>query len=77
MQRIRELQMHAFIQWGGSLSDTYHVLPLNDLKPHVESERCACEPSVENLNGGRLVTHNAYDGREFFEDDAAFDEVSH
>ena len=57
------------------MSDIYHVLPLNDLKPHVESERCRCQPTVEVVNGGRLIVHHSYDGREFFEDEAAFDEV--
>jgi hypothetical protein len=45
----------------------YHVLPLDDLKPHVMNEACACEPSTEE--GGQVIVHNAYDGREFFEDE--------
>lgn len=57
------------------MSETIHLLPLNDAKSHVESPACKCAPSVQNVEGGTLIIHNAYDGREFFEDDEAFDEV--
>jgi hypothetical protein len=50
-----------------------HALPINDLKPHAESPACKCEPRVEEVSGGKVVVHNSFDGREFFEDDAAFD----
>lgn len=54
------------------MGEIYHILPVNDLKPHAESgTRCACAPVVsENHDntGHTLVIHNAYDGREFFED---------
>lgn len=53
------------------MSETVNVLPLNDLKPHIESPACKCEPSVEIFeNGNRLVVHNSWDGREFFEDES-------
>ena len=57
------------------MSETIHVLPLNDLKPHTESVACRCVPSVENIEEGVVIVHNAYDGREFFEDEEAFDEI--
>lgn len=42
------------------------VLPLDDLKQHVEcGSYCHCKPSIKEQ--GRLIVHNAYDGREFFE----------
>lgn len=48
--------------------EIYHVLPVNDLKPHVETgTRCHCEPAVRAEGAGLLVIHNAYDGREFYE----------
>jgi hypothetical protein len=50
----------------GSMKDIYHVIPLNDLKPHTESVNCKCVPSVQE--GGKLIVHNSYDGREFFEE---------
>lgn len=49
------------------ISNTIHVLPLDDLKPHIESAACKCEPRVEDREAGTLVVHNAWDGREFFE----------
>lgn len=41
----------------------YHVTPVNDLKPHIESVDCDCNPSI--IEGVvDTVVHNAYDGRE-------------
>lgn len=48
--------------------DQIHVLPLNDLKSHVEAgEYCHCKPRIQWEVNGAVVVHNAYDGREFFE----------
>lgn len=49
--------------------EIYHVLPSDDLKPHSESAAlpCKCEPEIRRVDGGTLIIHNAYDGREFFE----------
>ena len=44
-----------------------HVLPINDVKPHKESSTCECEPRVEIVEGGMLVVHNSWDGREWVE----------
>lgn len=54
------------------MSDTYkvlHVLPAEDLEPHLESSACKCAPSVNAVEGGLLIIHNSYNGREFFEPD--------
>jgi hypothetical protein len=43
-----------------------HVVPIDDLKPHVETGQwCHCKPHIKD----GVVIHNAYDGREFFEGD--------
>lgn len=49
--------------------DTFHVVPIGDLKAHVETGVfCWCEPKVERLRPrGVLVTHNSMDGRELVE----------
>ena len=44
-----------------------HVLPVDDLKPHEESSTCKCEPRIEIVEGGMLVVHNSWDGREWVE----------
>ena len=45
-----------------------HILPLNDLKDHKESEFCDCDPEVEvQHNGDVLYIHNSFDGREAVE----------
>lgn len=49
---------------------TFHVIPLNDLKHHSEAVSCACRPRVEHAERGKIVIHNAYDGREFHEESA-------
>lgn len=47
----------------------YHVVPVGDLKPHVErGVFCWCDPKVERVGKkGTLVTHNSADGRELIE----------
>lgn len=48
----------------------WHVIPINDLKEHVEQSTCLCSPCVQILDeGDLLVVHNSYDGREFNEND--------
>jgi len=46
---------------------TVHVIPIDDLKEHTETEDCECQPVVKYVDEGKIVTHNSYDGREFFE----------
>lgn len=46
-------------------SHTVHVIPNCDLIEHDdEGDDCACGPSTEFLNGGKVITHNSLDGRE-------------
>jgi hypothetical protein len=40
-----------------------HVLPVNDLREHVETVDCWCGPSVDD----GVCVHNAMDEREKFE----------
>jgi len=43
----------------------WHILPINDLKEHIELTTCECEPKVEfQPNGDMLIIHNSFDGRE-------------
>lgn len=43
-----------------------HLLPFNDLFPHVLSRtECWCHPELDIEDG--LVTHNSADGREYYE----------
>jgi hypothetical protein len=52
-----------------------HVYPVNDLKEHdVESRYCSCRPKLEEVEGGMVVVHNSWDGREIREqaEDHAF-----
>jgi hypothetical protein len=39
-----------------------HILPINDMRPHIESRYCLCNPKIEE--NGFLIIHNAYDGRD-------------
>lgn len=52
-----------------SEGDTYHVIPVGDLKEHnSDGKLCHCKPRLEKEGDGWVVIHNAYDGREFFEE---------
>ena len=45
-----------------------HVVPINDLREHQESETCWCQPTVERVEEDRrLIVHNSEDGRELVE----------
>lgn len=45
-----------------------HVLPINDLKPHSETgTSCECLPKVKQVEGGVIIVHNSWDGREITE----------
>jgi hypothetical protein len=44
-----------------------HTLPLNDLKEHEESSSCECTPTMIEVNGEFIFSHNSYDGRELIE----------
>ena len=46
---------------------TWHVLPTNDLKEHLEDSTCKCKPRVIFENGEMIIIHNSYDGREGLE----------
>jgi len=44
-----------------------NVIPLGDLKPHIESADCECCPTVEVIGASLLIVHNSYDHREIIE----------
>ena len=48
----------------------YHVLPIGDIKPHEESERCECNPAIEMYRNNKVAIHNSFDGREALEQPA-------
>lgn len=45
----------------------YHVLPVKDLKEHIEETTCECHPKVVFESGNMIIVHNSYDGREYRE----------
>lgn len=46
-----------------------HVIPIKDMRPHLETRTCWCRPEVEGTNAGRdaIVIHAAADGRDLVE----------
>jgi len=36
------------------------IEPVNDLRPHIASVFCSCNPKLED----RILIHNAFDGRD-------------
>ena len=50
------------------MSNNIHVLPLNDTKPHIESEDCPCMPEIiDEYGSDKIIVHNAWDNREILE----------
>ena len=48
---------------------TTHVLPINDLIDHTDSEYCICGPTIEPIQNDDgtidwIITHHSLDGRE-------------
>lgn len=55
--------------------ETVHVIPINDLREHsASSSDCPCWPDVQIVDGGEVIVHRSWDGREILEQaaDAAF-----
>ncbi len=52
------------------MNNTWHVAPIDDLKPHcTDCSDCDCKPKIKKQNGGgTIVIHNSYDRRELFEE---------
>jgi hypothetical protein len=38
----------------------YHILPIDDIQPHIEDITCPCVPREEE----NLIIHYSFDGRE-------------
>lgn len=51
------------------MSDTYHVIPENDFVEHSTdpNKPCLCKASAEWVQGGIIISHNSWDGRELYE----------
>ena len=49
------------------MDSIYHIVPTNDIKPHSDLVTCKCKPTPSE--DGKLIIHNSWDGREFFEPD--------
>lgn len=51
------------------MSNIMHVYPIDDTYPHITEggSGCPCKPTIEAVEGGTLIIHNAYDGREMTE----------
>jgi hypothetical protein len=47
------------------MPDTIHVYPLNDIIEHKTDDiDCICLPTVKEVEGGTIIVHNSFDGRE-------------
>lgn len=46
-----------------------HVIPVNDLKEHIDSSTCECKPKIISEDDCEMIcVHNSYDGREHKEE---------
>jgi hypothetical protein len=47
-----------------TMSETFHVVPTDDLLEHEEvADQCVCGPHVEFFPRGKVIVHHALDGR--------------
>lgn len=47
---------------------TWHIIPLDDLRDHIDSEDCWCGPQeVDDECDEVVFVHNSMDGRERYE----------
>lgn len=58
------------------MNSNVHVLPVNDLKRHFERTTCHCSPRIQEETNGKVVIHNAFDGREFYQDGIDVDRLA-
>ena len=47
--------------------ENLNILPINDIQQHKEDEHCMCNPATRIHCGVKIVTHNAFDGRDIEE----------
>lgn len=52
---------------GATADGAVHVLPVADIREHVESDDCWCEPRIEGETWPFLVIHHSADRREVTE----------
>lgn len=45
-----------------------NIIPINDLKEHIESVGCDCSPKIIFEEEEMIVIHNSYDRRELIEE---------
>lgn len=44
-----------------------NILPINDIREHIEDSTCPCEPEIIEESGDIIIVHNSWDGREAVE----------
>lgn len=47
--------------------DIIHTVPIDDLRPHLDSWDCPCRPRREEIGASVHYIHNSWDGREILE----------
>ena len=45
----------------------FNIIPINDLKEHIENSICECKPKIIYENGEMIIIHNSFDNREYYE----------
>lgn len=40
------------------------ITPIYDLKEHIQTEECECNPRVYYAEGEKVISHNSFDERE-------------
>lgn len=58
----------GWIVYGADSTDDYHIMPINDLREHIEGRDCWCDPREDDeyleTTGRFVLVHNSADRRE-------------
>ena len=46
------------------LTNTINIIPINDIRTHIESKDCHCNPKITDDG---IIVHRAYDLRDLYE----------
>lgn len=61
------INWEIYQRWVGAILVEQSIEPENDIKEHIHSEDCKCNPIIDWYAGVKNIVHNSYDNRELLE----------
>lgn len=63
-QQMTEINQDPDAEWWVTHTSPPNIIPAQDILPHKFGPNCPCQP----VDDGEVVSHNAFDKRELYED---------